>query len=103
MSGAVHQARRLLIPLVVTIAAPALVTVLAITDTTGLVPALLYVLAIAAATAAGGPWFGLAASVLSFVPFIYFFTTPQHRFGVSEADELVAGMLFLITAVGIGG
>jgi PAS domain S-box-containing protein len=94
--------RRLLLPLVVTIGAPALVTLLAFTDTAELIPALLYVLAIAAATAVGGPWFGVAASVLSFIPFIYFFTNPRHQLGVSEADELVAGMLFLITAIGIG-
>jgi PAS domain S-box-containing protein len=86
----------------ITVAGPACVTLLAFTRTNELVPALLYVLAIAAASAAGGVWFGLAASVLAFGPFNFFFAHPRREFGIGQADELVASLLFFLTAIGVG-
>ena len=83
----------------VAIAGPAAVSLLAFTDVSTLPPAFLYLLAIVAATAAGGLWFGLLAGLLSFLGLNYFFTGPANGFGFSDAEDAVSAVCFGIAAV----
>jgi signal transduction histidine kinase len=94
--------RRRIVAAAVAIGGPAVVTLLALTDVHELVPALLYVLCVAAAAAAGGIWAGVLASVCAFVPFNYFFTEPKHSFRFSNVDEVVSAVVLLATALGVG-
>jgi two-component system phosphate regulon sensor histidine kinase PhoR len=83
----------------VAIAGPAAVSLLAFTDVSTLPPAFLYLLAIVAATAAGGLWFGLLAGLLSFLGLNYFFTGPTNAIGFSDAEDAVSAVCFGIAAV----
>src|SRR4051794_35100038 len=74
--------------LLATILAPALVTLLDIFTNNALIAGLVYVLAIIAASSAGGVWYGLAAAVLSLIPFIVFFIPPD-GLGFSTFEDLI--------------
>ena len=87
--------------MLVAIAAPALVTLLALARVSAVVPALLYVGAISAAAAVGGSGPGLLAAVASFFPYTFFFTPPRHTFTISGADDAVALAAFVAVAVGV--
>jgi PAS domain S-box-containing protein len=94
--------RRLLAPALV--AAGPVATLVADQATTRPVfPALLCLLAIGGATAAGGRTLGLAAAVASFVAFNFYFTPPRHEFGAASWEGAAAALLFGITAVAISG
>lgn len=86
----------------VAVGTPGIITLLAFADTDAIIPALLYVLAVASAAAAGGIWAGILASVCSFIPYNYFWTGSPHGFGFSHADDLVGAAVFLATALGVG-
>lgn len=64
--------------------------------------ALLYVLAVTAASAVAGLRAGLATSVLSFLALNFFFTEPFHTFDVAKAEDLVALATFLVVSVIVG-
>jgi signal transduction histidine kinase len=93
--------RRNAVAALIAVGAPGLITLLALSNTPGLIPGLLYVLAVASAAAAGGIAAGLVAGVCSFIPFDYFFTAPGEAFGFGN-DDIVAVLVFLATAVGVG-
>ena len=86
--GKKHRLRELdsaaLIP---TILGPALVTLLDLVTENAVIAALVYVLAIVAASSAGGVWYGLAAAVLSLIPFVVFFIPPD-GFGFATFEEI---------------
>jgi len=87
----------------VAIAAPLVATLLGLSFHGGDASAAsLYLLAIVAAAAVGGLWSGLASAVLAFLGLNYFFTPARHTFGVAEAEDLVALIVFLIVAVIVG-
>jgi len=89
--------------IVVAVAAPAFVTAIAsIPSHPGAaVPALLYLLAVVAASAIGHLWPGLLAAALSFVGLDYFFTPPVHRLTVSKGEDLFALAVFLVVAAAV--
>jgi K+-sensing histidine kinase KdpD len=94
--------RRRIVATAVAIGGPAIVTLLAFTDAHELVPALLYVLCVAAAAAAGGIWAGVLAALCSLVAFNYYFAAPRHSFGFSNLDEVVSAVVLLATALVVG-
>jgi PAS domain S-box-containing protein len=65
-------------------------------------PSLLCLLAIGAAAAIGGRWYGLAAALTSFVAFNVFFTNPHRGFDGTDWESVTAGVLFGVTAISIG-
>jgi two-component system sensor histidine kinase KdpD len=65
------------------------------------VPALLYLLAVVAASAIGHLWPGLLAAALSFIGLDYFFTPPVHRVTVSKGEDLFALAVFLVVAAAV--
>ncbi len=64
--------------------------------------ALVYVLSVTGASAIGGLWAGLAASVLSFLALNFFFTEPLYTFNVAKPDDLVALVVFLVVSGTVG-
>lgn len=86
------------------ILAPAVVTALAIPQRhpPTAVVAVLYVLAVVVVARIGGAIAGIAASVLSFLALNFFFTHPLHTFAVGAPADLVALVVFLMTAVVVG-
>ena len=87
--------------LVATILGPVLVTLLDLVTDNAVIAGLVYVLAIIAASSAGGVWYGLAAAVLSIVPFVYFFIPPD-GLGFSTFEDVVAATVFAATAIAAG-
>jgi len=100
--GKKHRLRELdsaaLIP---TILGPALVTLLDLVTENAVIAALVYVLAIVAASSAGGVWYGLAAAVLSLIPFIVFFSPPD-GIGFATFEDVIAAVVFGATAIAAG-
>jgi two-component system sensor histidine kinase KdpD len=66
------------------------------------IAALLYVLAVVAAAAAGGLVPGVIASVCSFLTLNFFFTPPIHTFAVEKTDDLVALAVFVAVSATVG-
>jgi len=62
----------------------------------------LFLLAVVAASVAGGIWAGVASSVLGFVALTYFFTEPIHTFRITSRDDVVAVVVFLVVALLVG-
>jgi PAS domain S-box-containing protein len=77
---------------------PAAVTLLAFSHTHTATPALLYIVAVMAATAVGGLPAGLLAAAASFFPFVYYFLPPRHQFSLG-LDAAVALAVFVLTAL----
>ena len=100
--GKKHRLRELdsaaLIP---TILGPALVTLLDLVTENAVIAALVYVLAIVAASSAGGVWYGLAAAVLSLIPFVVFFSPPD-GIGFATFEGVIAAVVFGATAIAAG-
>jgi two-component system sensor histidine kinase KdpD len=69
----------------------------------GVAAASVYMVTVVAASAAGGLWSGLAASLLSFLGLNFFFTPPRHTLSVGKVEDLVALFFFLAVAVIVGG
>ena len=87
--------------LIPTILGPALVTLLDLVTENALIAGLVYVLAIIAASSAGGVWYGLAAAVLSLIPFVVFFIPPD-GFGFATFEDVIAAIVFGATAITAG-
>src|SRR5438093_9441325 len=87
----------------VAVAGPLLVTGLAalIPHRSAAVPALLYLLTVVSAGAAGHLWPALLAAGLSFVGLDYFFTPPVHTFAVDKAEDLLVLAIFLLVAAAV--
>jgi two-component system sensor histidine kinase KdpD len=64
--------------------------------------AMLYVLAVALASATEGAAAGIAASLLSFLALNFFFTPPLHTFTVDKVEDLIALVVFLVVSVVTG-
>lgn len=62
----------------------------------------IYLLAVVIAAAVGGLWSGLATSVLSLLCINYFFTDPLHTLRVTDSEDAVALVAFLIVAAIVG-
>src|SRR5215211_739596 len=90
--------------LVVSIAAPALALGLAliVQPERELGSVSLFLLAVAAASVAGGIWAGIGSSVLGFLCLNYFFTEPLHTLRVHNRDDVVALAVFLVVALLVG-
>jgi two-component system sensor histidine kinase KdpD len=90
--------------LFVAVAAPGLVTCLALIEASvpTSIAAMLYVLAVVAAAATGGTHAGVGASILAFLALNFFFTSPLHTLAVESPSDLVALVVFLVVAVVVG-
>ncbi len=98
-----QPSRTRLLALAVALGAPGLVTLLALAaPLSPVIPALLYVVAIAAAALVGGVVVGLVAAIASFIPFNYFFSPPSHGFSFDHWVDAVALVIFLAVAAGAG-
>lgn len=64
--------------------------------------AVVYVLAVTAASALAGTSAGLATSLLSFLALNFFFTPPFHTLTVLHTEDLVALMVFLVVSLIVG-
>src|SRR4249919_2819785 len=62
----------------------------------------LFLLAVVAASVAGGIWAGIGSSILGFLSLNYFFTEPLHTFRVHHRDDVVALVVFLVVALLVG-
>jgi two-component system, OmpR family, sensor histidine kinase KdpD len=85
-------------------AAPALATGIALIIQPGraLGAISVYLLGVVVAAAVGGLWSGLVASVLSLLCLNYFFTEPLHTFRVTDSEDIVALVAFLVVAAIVG-
>src|SRR5215813_897220 len=63
---------------------------------------MLYLLAVMATAVAFGRGPAIFASILAFLVFDYFFVAPVHQFTVSDPDEWLSLLLFLLTAIVTG-
>jgi two-component system, OmpR family, sensor histidine kinase KdpD len=83
---------------------PAAVTLLAIPEDHPEVAAVavLYVLSVVIAARVGGALAGIAASILSFLAFNFFFTPPLHTFAVAAPEDLVSLFAFLVASAIVG-
>jgi two-component system, OmpR family, sensor histidine kinase KdpD len=62
----------------------------------------LFLLAVVAASVAGGIWAGIGSSLIGFLALNYFFTEPLHTFRVHHRDDVVALVVFLVVALLVG-
>ncbi|HET9249627.1 MAG TPA: DUF4118 domain-containing protein, partial [Actinomycetota bacterium] len=62
----------------------------------------IYLLGVVVAAAVGGLWSGLVASVLSLLCINYFFTEPLHTLRVTDSEDAVALVAFLVVAAIVG-
>ena len=62
----------------------------------------IYLLRVVVAAAHGGLWSGLVASVISLLCINYFFTEPLHTFRVTDSEDIVALVAFLVVAAIVG-
>lgn len=90
--------RRELAGLLIGVCGAGAVTLLALADLSPVIPALLYVLVIAAAAVAGGAVAGFATAVCSFLPYVYFFVSPPHSFSVTGGEQIVVMLVFALVA-----
>ncbi len=63
---------------------------------------MLYLIAVLAIAVAYGSWPAVVASVLAFLAFDFFFVEPVHTFTVSDPEEWISLLLFLLTAIVTG-
>jgi two-component system sensor histidine kinase KdpD len=89
---------------VVSVAAPALALGLAliVQPERELGAVSLFLLAVVAASVAGGIWAGIGSSLVGFLALNYFFTEPLHTFRVHNRDDVVALVVFLVVALLVG-
>src|SRR5438105_4879226 len=64
---------------------------------------MLYLIVVLAVASRFGHWPAVAASLGAFVTFNWFFVEPRHTFAVSEPEEWVTLIVFLLTAIITGG
>jgi two-component system, OmpR family, sensor histidine kinase KdpD len=62
----------------------------------------LFLLAVVAASVAGGILAGIGSSLIGFLALNYFFTEPLHTFRVHNRDDVVALVVFLVVALLVG-
>src|SRR5262249_37664833 len=63
---------------------------------------MLYLIAVLAVAVVYGSWPAVVASLLAFLAFDFFFVEPLHTFTVSDPEEWVSLLLFLLTAIVTG-
>lgn len=97
-----RQQRRWWVRVLAAIAGPAVVTLLVPIDLPTTTAALLYVLVVALASALGGAFAGIAASILSFLALNFFFTPPLNTFNANKGEDLVALVVFLAVSGATG-
>ena len=61
-----------------------------------------YLLAVVPIAGRYGTWPGVVASVIAFLIYDFLFTTPRYTFSVTNAQEWLSLLLFLVVAVVIG-
>jgi len=61
-----------------------------------------FLLAVVAASVAGGIWAGIGSSLIGFLALNYFFTEPLHTLRVHNRDDVVALVVFLVVALLVG-
>src|SRR5436309_4278478 len=66
-----------------------------------IIPALLYLLVVVAASVVGPLWTALLGSAVSFVALDFFFTPPVHTFVVAKEEDLFALAVFLLAAAAV--
>src|SRR4249919_360708 len=90
--------------LVISVLAPALALGLAliVQPEHELGAASMFLLAVVAASVAGGIWAGIGSSLLGFLSLNYFFTEPLHTLRVHNRDDVVALVVFLVVALLVG-
>lgn len=64
---------------------------------------MVFLFAVLACALRFGVWSALAAAVLSFLAYNFFFITPRYTFTIAAPHELFALVIFLVVAVVIGG
>jgi two-component system sensor histidine kinase KdpD len=64
---------------------------------------MLYLIVVLAIASRFGHWPAVAASLAAFVTFNWFFVEPRHTFFVSDPEEWVTLIVFLLTAIVTGG
>lgn len=64
---------------------------------------MVFLLAVLVSALRFGVWSGVAAAVLSFLAFNFFFIEPRFTFTVAAPQELLALMIFLVAAIATGG
>ena len=89
---------RFFIAALVALGAPGLVTLLHFTSLRAVVPGLLYIAAIIAATAVGGRFAGLVAVAASSYPFFHFFANRYDR-SSANAEGITATVVFVLAAL----
>jgi two-component system sensor histidine kinase KdpD len=62
---------------------------------------LLFLAAVVAVALVGGLWPALAVAVVGFLLLNFFFTQPLHRFTVSDSENVLALIVFLVVAVAV--
>src|SRR6266508_4318363 len=87
---------------VVSVVAPALGLALIVQPERELGAVSLFLLAVVAASVAGGIWAGIGSSLVGFLALNYFFTEPLHTLRVHHRDDVVALVVFLIVALLVG-
>ncbi|MEX1045918.1 MAG: ATP-binding protein [Actinomycetota bacterium] len=81
---------------------PAAATLIALPSGNDAIAAVLYLLAVVLAATVGGTRGGLAAAVLSFLSFNYFFTPPRRTFLVGSSEDVIALGVFLAVSTIVG-
>ena len=61
-----------------------------------------FLLAVVAASVAGGIWAGIGSSLIGFLALNYFFTEPLHTFRVHNRDDVVALVVFFVVSLLVG-
>lgn len=61
--------------------------------------ALLYLLVVLAASAAGGRWVGSAVALTAFVTFNFFFIPPYHTLAIARAADWIVLLVFLVAGL----
>jgi PAS domain S-box-containing protein len=82
----------------VALGGPTVISLLELRSTGAVIPALLYVVTILAATALGGRLTGLVAALVSLILFHYFFIPPTHSWGF-KGEGVLALLVFGATAL----
>ncbi len=62
----------------------------------------IFLLGVVLAAALAGVWSGLAASVISLLCLNYYFTEPLHTFRVTDSEDVVALVVFLVVSAIVG-
>ncbi len=103
LGGGLSLHRRLVGAALALVALPALTAVLTALRGDIRLPGeiLLYLLVVVAVTLVGGLYPALAAAVAAFLLLNYFFTSPFHTFSISETNNIIALVVFVLVAAAV--